>query len=422
MNKKFNTNLSLFLFGQGLSSLGTLIQKYSVSLFVLSLTQSSKIFAIVMILSSIPNIILGPFGGVLGDRLDKRKLMIYLDCLSGGILVVTFVVSKYAGVNLWFLCVIITSLSAISSLYIPSANSAIPFLVAKDDLIKANSLNTFIITLTNVIAPIISGFLFALVGIEVIIIINAVTFLFSAIIEVIMKIDSNNSSEEKLSTKVVIDDFLQGIHSIKTNSSIKIIILCSFLCSIIVMPIYTIAIPYVSKVTFAFSDIQYGLIESIIMIGLLIGALLINILNRNVSLKNILSFSIIIVSLFIIVLGALVYIEQITLKFNINMLFTSFSIICLCVGAIISTISISLISLLQLVVDKEKIARINSIIISLSTIAVPIGQAVIGLLLESVKSEIVLIGSALIMLILGINYRKKICDTVDSENEPIEIS
>lgn len=162
-----------------------------------------------------------------------------------------------------------------------------------------------------------------------------------------------------------------------------------------------------SKVTFGFCDIQYGLIESIIMIGLLIGALLINILNRNVSLKNILNFSIIIVSLFIIVLGALVYIEQITVKFNINMLFTSFSIICLCVDDVISTINISLISLLKLVVDKEKIARINSMIISLSTIAVPIGQAIIGLLLESVKSEVVLIGSALIMLILGINYRKK---------------
>ena len=182
MNKKFNKDFMLFLTGQGMSSLGTLIQKYCVSLFVLSITDSSMIFATVMIVSSIPNIFIGPFGGVLGDALDKRKIMIVLDMISGGLLILSFVLFKFTGVNIWLLIILITILSIINAIYIPSANSAIPLLV-DGEIVKANSLNTFVITLTNVLAPVISGFINGFITLEWIIMMNSVTFLVSAFIE-----------------------------------------------------------------------------------------------------------------------------------------------------------------------------------------------------------------------------------------------
>ncbi len=407
MKNTFNKDFTLFLIGQGMSSFGTLIQKYCVSLFVLSITDSSMIFATVMILSSIPNIFIGPFGGVLGDSLDKRKIMISLDVISGTLLLLSFALFRYTGINLWVLFVLITVLSIINALYIPSANSAIPFLV-EGDIVKANSLNTFIITLTNVLAPIISGFLIGFVSLEWIIIGNGLTFIISALLEYIMKLNEKEVSKEKLSIKSAVEDLKQGLNFSLKDEKIKNIVLCSFLCNMIVMPIYTVTIPYLSKKICGFSNVQYGVIETAIMIGLLVGALLINVLNKKVKLGDILSSSIFIIGTFIMILGAIVYLQKINVISELNIFFILFCTVCLFVGAFISVMSISLTSLLQTNVDKGMLARANSIVISLSTIATPLGQLVVGAVSEVINCELLLVIMSVLMAAISVLNKRKI--------------
>lgn len=406
MNKKFNKDFMLFLTGQGMSSLGTLIQKYCVSLFVLSITDSSMIFATVMIVSSIPNIFIGPFGGVLGDALDKRKIMIVLDMISGGLLILSFVLFKFTGVNIWLLIILITILSIINAIYIPSANSAIPLLV-DGEIVKANSLNTFVITLTNVLAPVISGFINGFITLEWIIMMNSVTFLVSAFIEYLMKLNENKEVNDKLTVNKVMEELKAGLNFVTKEDMIKNIVICSFLCNFIVIPIYTVTIPYLSKKICGFTDVQYGSLEASIMIGLLVGTLLVNVFSKKMKINRILSISILVIGVFITLLSGVIYLKNINVIFEVNKLFMLVCSICLIIGMCISVMSISLTSLIQTNVDSSILARVNSIVISLSTIAIPVGQFILGIVLSIVNLELLLIVMSLCMVAISMWNLKK---------------
>lgn len=406
MKNKFNKNFILFLTGQGMSSLGTLIQKYYVSLFVLSITDSSMLFATVMIVSSIPNIFVAPFGGGIGDSLDKRKIMIVLDMISGGLLLLSFVLFRFIGVNLLLLIILITILSIINAIYIPSANSAIPLLV-DGEIVKANSLNTFVITLTNVLAPIISGFLNSVITMEWIIVGNGITFFISAYVEYLMRLKETTNLNDKLTVNSVMEDLKEGLNFVIKENKIKNIVICSFLCNLIVMPIYTVTIPYLSKNMCGFSDVQYGVVEASIMIGLLIGAVIVNMFNKKIMINKILSISIFIIGVFIMFLSGVIYLKNCNVILEVNNLFILFCAICLSIGIFISVMSISLTSLIQINIDSSLLARVNSIVISLSTIAIPLGQFIVGMISLIVSAELLLIVMSLFMVAISMWSLKK---------------
>jgi MFS family permease len=92
-------NYRRYLGGQSISLVGTWMQMIAQSWLVLELTGSSVDLGLVTALQTLPVLLLGPYGGVVADRVDKRKVMICLQSLMGvqalalGILTVTHVVT-----------------------------------------------------------------------------------------------------------------------------------------------------------------------------------------------------------------------------------------------------------------------------------------------------------------------------------------
>ncbi len=78
-----NPNYRLYFFGQSTSLVGTWMQTIAQSLLVLHLTGSGFDVGLVVALQTLPVLLLGPYGGVVADRVDKRKLMIVLQSLMG---------------------------------------------------------------------------------------------------------------------------------------------------------------------------------------------------------------------------------------------------------------------------------------------------------------------------------------------------
>src|SRR5580698_10527628 len=78
-----NPNYRLYFFGQATSLVGTWMQAIAQSFVVLHLTGSWFDVGLVVALQTLPVLLLGPYGGVVADRVDKRKLMIALQSLMG---------------------------------------------------------------------------------------------------------------------------------------------------------------------------------------------------------------------------------------------------------------------------------------------------------------------------------------------------
>src|SRR5947207_1823675 len=75
-------NYRLFFGGQTVSLVGTWITRVATSWLVYRLTGSEWLLGVVAFAGQIPLLVLAPFGGVLGDRWDRRRILVVTQILS----------------------------------------------------------------------------------------------------------------------------------------------------------------------------------------------------------------------------------------------------------------------------------------------------------------------------------------------------
>lgn len=176
---KANPSFRLFASAQLVSRLGDNITSLAVIWYLVHAIEDPFYYALVLLLSKLPETLLSPFLGFLGDQHSKKKMLILMDLSSFA----TFIVLGVAIMNrapLYTVVAILLLESSIQSLWIPLYYSSIPHLVARENLGEANVVMSFIYQTTWVVGAFVSGFLIKYVGIPEIIFFNAITFLISA--------------------------------------------------------------------------------------------------------------------------------------------------------------------------------------------------------------------------------------------------
>ena len=169
-------NYRRFFFGQSVSLIGTWMQTVAQSWLVYTLTHSATALGLVVALQTLPVLVLGPYGGVIADRADKRRLMIVLQSVMGlqalvlGLLTVTHVV------RFWELCVLAVVLGLNNTFENPARQSFVLEMVGARELRNAVSLNSTMVNVARAIGPAVAGLLIATVGESMCFLINAVSF------------------------------------------------------------------------------------------------------------------------------------------------------------------------------------------------------------------------------------------------------
>ncbi|WP_461612245.1 MFS transporter [Clostridium sp. Marseille-QA1073] len=150
----------LLMLGKLVSLIGSQMQSFALSLYVLKITGSATKFASVLAIALIPQLIFGPIAGVIADWFDRKKIIVLLDMLNGIMIGIFAIIYKInGGLSLLHIYVIVILMSIISTLFNPAINTVIPTLVKKEELVDANGINSFIMNLGNFIAPLLAGFL-----------------------------------------------------------------------------------------------------------------------------------------------------------------------------------------------------------------------------------------------------------------------
>ena len=192
----------LLMLGKFVSLVGSNMQQFALSLYVLEITGSATIFASILSISILPRLLLSPIAGVFGDWFDRKKAIVILDFINGLILGVFAGIYIIKGSLSLFLIYILVILLEITEIFFASAMSAVlPSLVKKEELMKANSLNSLVMNIGNILSPIIAAILYGSLGIKVILIISSISFALSAISETLINIPSSHKKPEKTDIK-----------------------------------------------------------------------------------------------------------------------------------------------------------------------------------------------------------------------------
>ena len=300
-----NKNFIIIVIGQIISLFGNAIQRFSMSLYLLAFTGSTSTFATILSLSTIPYIIFAPIAGRLSDKINKKKIMVYLDLFCFALIgIYAFILFK-GNDNVLIVGTVMFILSICATLYGPTVTSSIPQIVEEEKLTSANGVINQVGSIVNFVGPILAGILYGLLGIKIIVIINAVSFLISAIMEMFLNIPDveienidikNEVAITKDNEKIMSLDFIKNSFVgskdvfiyLKREKKIVLGIIISYaLCNIFLSPILTIVAPYFVNILLGFSSEVYGIVEGVFVLGMILGGFWISVKPNMFSMKKV---------------------------------------------------------------------------------------------------------------------------------------
>jgi MFS family permease len=169
-------NFRLYLAGQAVSLTGTWMQVVAQSWLVLQLTGSGALLGLVAAAQFLPVLLLGPYGGLVADRADKRRLLMGTQSVLGVLALVLGLLTVTHVVRLWIVFVLAVALGTVNSVDQPTRQTFVPEMVGRERLQNAVSLNSVMTNAARAIGPAVAGVLIATVGVGVCFLANAASF------------------------------------------------------------------------------------------------------------------------------------------------------------------------------------------------------------------------------------------------------
>ncbi len=180
-------NYRRYIAGQAVSLSGTWMQMAAQSWLVLTLSGSATTLGVIVALQTLPVLLLGPYGGVVADRVDKRRLMVALQAAMGLQALALGVLTITGLVTLWEVGLLAALLGLNNAFESPARQAFMLEMVGPDALRNAVSLNSVLVNVARVIGPALAGILIVLSGEGVCFLINAASF--AAVIASLMTLD-----------------------------------------------------------------------------------------------------------------------------------------------------------------------------------------------------------------------------------------
>jgi hypothetical protein len=395
-------NLFLYSAGKTVSVFGTSMYSFAVGLYVLKMTGSALSFAVTLLLGILPMILINPFAGVIADKVNKKKLVVGMDFLSGMLLVTVYFLSREFGLTLWLVYSTTFLLTLCATFFGVAMESAKPNIVSAERLMSLNSISKIIDSLSLIMGPMIGGVAFALFDIRTFIMMNGIGFILSGCSLLFIRF---NRQEKVQSGEEIhfIQDIKEGFRYIIERDSLKslftILISINFFLGFSV----TIPLPYIVNNVLELSAKQYGLIQSFFPVGMIFGALVVKKITEKLPYSVLLKRITIILSMLMVIFGLPVLVGGFDKAFYV----VFFSAMMLCYGVVLALIDIPIAYFMQKEIPEEYRGRVLSIGISIGKTMLPLAMVISGLLLNLLPAYTLPIAGGVLFLLIQMRSTKK---------------
>ena len=255
----------LFLASAG-SSFGTYLAAIALTLQVWDDTNSGVWVAALLIADFLPIVVIGFLLGPLVDRLSRRWLMIASDLVRFGVFAALPFVDGVGS---------LVALAAVSGIatgfFLPAANAAIPNLVPEEELVNANSLVVTVETLSWMIGPVVAGLMVTAWSTDVPYVVNAVTFLLSAVL--VARISETKLRSDDSLTRGHWRDVADGLKLVVTGRPLRTVLVV-WNVALVGSAAVNVAEVVFAKDTLDAGNVGFGALVAASGVGLAIGSFL----------------------------------------------------------------------------------------------------------------------------------------------------
>lgn len=389
--KLFSKNYLLLWQGQLVSKFGTKIYLIAIILWLEENTGSKTIVSMFNASSSLPLVLMAILGGAVADRFSRKKIIVSTDFLSGVTMLLAaamfFINPEYS----WYLLAMIFALTIISStmqaFFGPAISAAIPDIVPENRVAGANSMGKISDTASTFFGTWLGSVLYTLIGLPVVMVINGVSYIISAISESFIKIPQRIPEKaQDLSdyTKAFKADLAAGLDYIKQNKGLNRLLILSLFTAFFASAVTALMVFYV-KEFLALDNEWFSFFLIIAGIGSLIGSIAAGILNLHGPARK----RIVLIFMMLEALGyaALVQVET-----------TTPALILFTIGGFLSGFTVvNIFALMQITIPSEVRGRVLGALTTLSGSFAPLGMMLGGIMADIAGLKLVFTMSGLLM-------------------------
>ncbi|MBA4538401.1 MFS transporter [Bacillus aquiflavi] len=266
-------------FGELISNIGSGLTAFGLGVYVWQMTHSAVDVAMVEMAALLPMILLAPAAGVLADRFDRRLLMMLGDIVSGFGLIVMLVLMLTGDIQVWQICLCVGFSSVFSALLDPAYKATITDLLTEEEYAQASGMVGIASSSKFLISPIIGGLILAVSSMEVILIIDILTF----VVTVIAILSVRKSLAVKAQVKKELDffkDLKEGWLIIVESKGVMLLIVLVSVLMFYMGIIQVLSKPMILSFT---NEKTTGILQTIVACGMMVSSILIGkgILKRN---------------------------------------------------------------------------------------------------------------------------------------------
>ncbi len=261
-------NFQLFFGGQLISLIGTWMQSVAQAWLVYRLTGSSLLLGSVGFASQFPVFLAAPFGGIVADRHNRRRVVIATQIASMLLAFVLAALTLTRAVQVWHIFVLAALLGVVNAFDIPGRQSFLVDMVGKEDLMNAIALNSSMFNGARIVGPAIAGILVAKIGEGWCFFANAVSYIAVIIGLLMMRVQPRSHRRPGSPLAHIIE----GFRFVRHTGPIRALLLLLGLVSLVVMP-YTVLMPVFADEILHSGARGLGILMGATGVGALLGAL-----------------------------------------------------------------------------------------------------------------------------------------------------
>ncbi|MBP1040775.1 MFS transporter [Vagococcus sp. BWB3-3] len=275
--KDWKKNFYLFLIGQFLSGITSMVVQYSIIWYLTKKTGSATILSFATLLGMIPMVVLSPFVGPLIDRFNKKRLLIITDIIVAIFAIILSIAGTISpSFPLWLVFVSLFVRSIAQTFQMPTIQSIIPTMVPESELTKVNGQLGMVQSANFIIAPALGAFLFAIIPMNRLILLDVFGAILGVGMLLLVMIPSLVSEGERVH---LLADTKFGLKKLTENKGLWYITIIGAAFTLIFMPAASLY-PLMTMDYFNGSVGQAGLIEVVYSVGMLVGGAFIGVFGK----------------------------------------------------------------------------------------------------------------------------------------------
>ena len=259
--KLWNKDYILLLQGNTVSTIGDLMYSVAIGYWVYEQTGSNSLMGIMSAISMFVTMFLSPFSGSIVDKCNRKWVMVGMDLLQSVVMLTIGVLAYMDKLNVPGV-LIAAFLAAFGSVfYSPAVSTLMIDIIPHDDMVRGRSIFSGMNSIINMVGTAFSGVMVAFFGVPLIVVINGLSNLYSAISELFIHVPKTVQQGTPVTVKGILRDSKAAVKEIFANPCLRLFVPCALILNLLGAGPFTLILPFCMEKGFTVD--RYGYLMSV---------------------------------------------------------------------------------------------------------------------------------------------------------------